>query len=32
MGFGGEYAAGGLVNRRQYPAKKQRGKGIAASK
>jgi hypothetical protein len=31
-GFGGEYAAGGLVNRRQYPAKKQRGKGIAASK
>jgi hypothetical protein len=32
MGFGGEYAAGGLVHRRQYPAKKQRGKGIAASK
>lgn len=32
MGFGGEYAAGGLVHRRQYPAKKKRGKGIAASK
>jgi hypothetical protein len=32
MGFGGEYAEGGLVNRRQYPAKKKRGKGIAASK
>lgn len=32
MGFGGVYAKGGLINRRQYPAKKQRGKGIAASK
>lgn len=32
MGFGGVYAKGGLINRRQYPAKKQRGKGIAAPK
>ena len=32
MGFGGEYAEGGLVNRRQYPAKKKRGKGLAAAK
>ena len=32
MGFGGEYAEGGLVNRRQYPAKKKRGKGLAAVK
>ncbi len=31
-GFGGEYARGGLVPKRQLPAKKQKGKGIAASK
>lgn len=30
MGFGGVYAEGGLINRRQYPAKKKRGKGLAA--
>ena len=29
---GGPFAKGGLVNRRQYPAKKKRGKGIIAQK
>lgn len=28
----GTFAKGGLVNRRQYPAKKKRGKGLAAAK
>jgi hypothetical protein len=31
-GAASPFARGGLINRRQYPAKKQRGKGIAASK
>lgn len=30
--YGGGLAKGGLVNRRQYPAKKKRGKGLAAAK
>jgi Arc/MetJ-type ribon-helix-helix transcriptional regulator len=31
-GAASPFARGGLIHRRQYPAKKQRGKGIAASK
>lgn len=30
--YGSFFAGGGLVNKRQYPAKKKKGKGIAASK